>query len=420
MGKKGDCNGLISRAEKRKVAKRVQKALMDKKKILGSKARKVKWPEGCAEGTFCRPYWLPKGWLHGVKIGTCGYSGAGLRVYITPEGKKFYHKVDAEKHVGRKLTIADGEPATVEEVLPNVLQRIPSLCCNSDERLFAQLDPTERSQLPSAREFHFCIISARRTATAQGMRDCLTVQAHFDAAGIKPRWYVDPPSLERYRRMGLDAVKDGGGLVAARNKALDDAAKSKKVCCQVSDDIRRWHYSTAPQIHSKSLDIANAVGRRAKKFQVSPVAAARFLIAKMRAHSSQPKLGGVLPTTNIAMALHLPMSSHTNFILGDFFVSEPQSRVRFDPKMTLKEDYDFTCAHLAKYRTVLRCNRLWLSVKHRTNAGGAVTVRNSEEEQRNIKILRRKWPKRIRLHHTKQDEVVINSGRKRSLDDDID
>merc|ERR1712039_719439 len=139
----------------------------------------------------------------------------------------------------------------------------------------------------------------------------------------------------------------------------------------------------------------------------------------MRAHSSQPKLGGVLPTENIARALHLPMSSYANFILGDFFVSEPQSRVRFDPAMTLKEDYDFTCAHLARYRAVLRCNRLWLSVKHRTNAGGAVTVRNSEEEQRNIKILRRKWPKRIRAHPTKQDEVVINSGpkRRRSLDD---
>merc|ERR1712187_113569 len=95
------------------------------------------------------------------------------------------------------------------------------------------------------------------------------------------------------------------------------------------------------------------------------------------------------------------------FILGDFFVSDVNSAVRFDPTLTLKEDYDFTCAHISRYGAVLRCNRMVLDVAHYTNAGGAVSIRNASEEQKNIKILRKKWPKAIRLHPIRENEVVL-------------
>lgn len=61
------------------------------------------------------------------------------------------------------------------------------------------------------------------------------------AAGAKPVWYVDAPSLASYKALGL-TCKVGGKLVPARNMALRDAARLRKPCVQVSDDIQGWDY----------------------------------------------------------------------------------------------------------------------------------------------------------------------------------
>merc|ERR1719321_18655 len=85
--------------------------------------------------------------------------------------------------------------------------------------------------------------------------------------------------------------------------------------------------------------------------------------------------------------------STQHFVLGDFFVAD-KSPCRFDESMTLKEDYDFTCSHISKHGSVLRCNRMVLTVKHYANQGGAVDNRDSagKKERENIAILQRKWP----------------------------
>mmetsp|Transcript_45850 Transcript_45850/g.147230 ORF Transcript_45850/g.147230 Transcript_45850/m.147230 type:complete len:445 (-) Transcript_45850:77-1411(-) len=412
MGAKGACNGLISRAEKNKMAAKVKRALAAKQTALGSKAQKIKWPIGCLEGTFKRPFWLPSGWLHGVKVGTSGYTGRGLQVFIAPDRvHKFYHRVDIEKYLGKKLTAKDGVPPTFDELLANAMHRVPvvSLRPQHEVALFRCLSDEERAALPDAKDIHFCVVSARRTDEPQGIKGCMIVQESFKAAGIKPRWYVDAKSLQNYRRLGFDAVADGGSLCGARNKALAEAKKLGKACCQVSDDISRWvYYGALDNIHAtKDQDEANRLSRRARRLVISPVAAARFLLARMRASELGPKLGGVLPTGNIARGLaHASVTTH-HFILGDFFVSEAQSEVRFDPKLTLKEDYDFTCSHIERHGAVLRCNRMVLDVAHYSNAGGAVSIRNAAEEQKNIKILMTKWPKAIRKHPTRENEVML-------------
>merc|ERR1712032_1693783 len=134
----------------------------------------------------------------------------------------------------------------------------------------------------------------------------------------------------------------------------------------------------------------------------------------MRTSELKPKLGGVLPTSNIARGLAHPSVTTKNFVLGDFFVSDVRSDVRFDSRLTLKEDYDFTCSHIKRYGSVLRCNRMVLDVAHYTNSGGAVSIRNDSEEQKNIKILRKKWPKAIRAHPTRDNEVVLQWPSKRA------
>merc|ERR1719215_2290519 len=157
----------------------------------------------------------------------------------------------------------------------------------------------------------------------------------------------------------------------------------------------------------------------------------------MRADEQKPKLAGVFPTANAAMTLGAEEFGRHHFILGDFFVAEPSSKCRFDNSitlfwvtffvaepsskcrfdnsMTLKEDYDYTCAHIHAHGSVLRFNRMFLQVKHASNAGGAVEERlkakKGVKERENIAILQRKLPGVFRMNKNRKDsdsEVVMN------------
>mmetsp|Transcript_68109 Transcript_68109/g.142262 ORF Transcript_68109/g.142262 Transcript_68109/m.142262 type:complete len:474 (-) Transcript_68109:324-1745(-) len=425
MGVKGSCNGMFSKEDKDKMALKVKKALAAKKAALGNKAAKVDWPEGCMEGTYARPCWLPAGWLHGVKVGTFGHSGRGLQVFVSPDRtRRFYHRVSIEAYLGRKLTREDGEPPSFDELLANAFHKVPTVQFNPkhEQDFFKCLDDDEKAALPPASDIHFCVISARRTRTSLGIKGCMVVHESLKAGGVKAKWYVDKGSLEQYRRLGFDAVEDGGSLCAARNKALKEARKLNKACCEISDDISRWvYYGALEKTVIKDESEANRLTKRCRKLQVSPVAAARFLLARLRAAQQRnvqhdgknvtggPKLAGVLPTGNVARGIRFPAVTHSNFILGDFFVVDVKSTVDFDSKLTLKEDYDFTCSHLQKYGEVLRCNRMILDVAHYSNAGGAVSIRNAAEEQKNIATLVKKWGiSTIRKHPTRENEVMLH------------
>jgi len=185
----------------------------------------------------------------------------------------------------------------------------------------------------------------------------------------------------------------------------------------VSDDIGKWiYYDCEKQDLRGEVDFkkANNALLGTKQHSVSPLAAAQFILAKMRADPDKPKLGGVYPTSNAAMTLGSQEIGKHHFILGDFFVAEPSSPCRFDLNMTLKEDYDYTCAHIKTHGSVMRCQRLFLQVKHATNEGGAVAARDSagEKEKANIRILQTKWPGVFRANGKRKGvagtEVVMN------------
>merc|ERR1712039_882719 len=109
--------------------------------------------------------------------------------------------------------------------------------------------------------------------------------------------------------------------------------------------------------------------------------------------------------------------------LGDFFVVD-KSKVRFDESMTLKEDYDFSCAHIRAHGSVMRCNRLTLSVKHYSNKGGAVDERDKKgkKERMNVAILKKKWPGCFSANPKRKNEVIMRwkTTNAEEADDDIE
>jgi len=281
-----------------------------------------------------------------------------------------------------------------------------------DATFFKLLSLAERRCLPAKDELHFCVISARRASHNKGARDIAVVQHALTAAGVTPTWYVDEDSLQEYRDLGLKAVV-GGKLTTSRNRALNDASRQGKACVQISDDISLWEYHDGPQASGKTMAALNAAHNAARRYVVSPVAAARFLLAKMRGGPAdtkgrRPQLAGAYMLGNCSRTWAGPAFCRHHFIIGDFFVVD-RSRVRFDETLTLKEDYDFTCSHIQEHGSVFRCNRMTFVAKHYKNPGGACTVRDAKgkEEQRNISILAQKWPQAIRPHPTRKNEVVL-------------
>lgn len=381
-----------------------------------------KWPVNVLVDTE-RAFWLPDDWGQGIK--NTGTGGTYLG-WISPTGTFRYHKNLAgrfkdgvEADVGRALTAVDG----FNGILRKVATRVPP---DSDKRFLSSrlLTASERKHVLPADAFHFCVISARRANTMQGQNDVMLVEAHFRNVNVRPTWYVDAESVDAYRALGLTVVC-GGKLTPARNMGLDHARAKKKVCVQVSDDISLWEYFDIPQLVGANSDFSRMNGAVAKAekdkrvYPISPIAAAQFMLAKMRSHSSKPKLGGVFPQANMAMSVCQEEFGFRHFILGDFFVAEQSSPCRFDNTMTLKEDYDYTAAHLSTHGAVLRCNRMLVRVKHATNAGGAVSSRDSAgaKERANIAILQRKWPGVFSLNGRRSNEVVMSWGRRTGDDE---
>lgn len=124
--------------------------------------------------------------------------------------------------------------------------------------------------------------------------------------------------------------------------------------------------------------------------KVSFVAAAQLMCSQLG--GARAKLAGVYPNANPGTSYMMPQVSKEHFCVGDFLVVDPSSTILFDETMTLKEDYDFTCAHLHEYGAVCRVNRILIEAEHYVNKGGAVDTRNARTEKKNIAILRKKWP----------------------------
>ena len=129
------------------------------------------------------------------------------------------------------------------------------------------------------------------------------------------------------------------------------------------------------------------------------------------------KLAGVYPNANSGMAMNADPVSTDLFCVGDFLIIEPTAGgLRFDERMTLKEDYDFTAQHLAKHGAVARSNRVWVTALHYKNEGGAVADRNDEKEQFNIALLKYKWPGAIAKHPTRGENEVFFAWSRRTVE----
>ena len=187
-----------------------------------------------------------------------------------------------------------------------------------------------------------------------------------------------------YQESGCEQVYETGKLIPSRNFALDHAFERQKMCIQLSDDIKE--VKTNP--NSESVNLADVVEEIAHKFK----------------QTTGVYLLGIPPTDNPFFAKSI--ISKNTFCIGDLFFSKPNP-LRFDEKLTLKEDYDYTLQHCKEYGIVLRYQKYLFSFVHYKNQGGVVSYRNDEEEQNNIRLLKLKWGKAIKDNPKRKNEILL-------------
>lgn len=225
------------------------------------------------------------------------------------------------------------------------------------------------------------IISHQRSANVKKMQDLIGAVT----------WVVGEGESEAYKAAGAIRVIEGGRLTPSRNAALEDAFKLGFPCIQLSDDLKKIKqvvFYEGGKKKDKPLEFTEAVSIMLSRLSMSPF-----------------KLAGIAPTFNSYFSNRETSIRH--FVIGDFLVVLP-SPLRFDEAMTLKEDYDFTIQHIHKYGGVLRNDDVLCNFEHYTNAGGAVSVRTTEEEQKNIQYLKQKWGSIIKDNAKRPNEILLN------------
>lgn len=208
-------------------------------------------------------------------------------------------------------------------------------------------------------------------------------------------WLVPTEEVSLYEEQGATVV-DGGefpNLVATRNLALDLAFEQGLPCVQTDDDF---------------VKIKRAYGKQRTE-EITFNDAVDLMIGRLQ--RAELFYGAVAPTTNPFFVGDI--TSKTGFCIASFCVTLPCG-LRFDAKLTLKEDYDYTLQHIATFGGVVRSNDLLAEYKHYSNSGGAVAVRSTPNEQRNIAYLKSKWGEAIRDNPRRPNEILLTTKKRKT------
>lgn len=237
------------------------------------------------------------------------------------------------------------------------------------------------------------VISARRPGNVPGMQSRL-------GPAEPVTWVVPDGEAADYRLAGARSVlpvpaPTGAAryLPVQRNAALDNARDRGVVCVQTDDDLRRLYAPVWPPGDAKPVRVTITWAQARKR-----------LIDALGATGAY--LAGVNPTTNLLDVINRPETVPYGFVRAALCAIDARHDVpRFDDTLPLKEDYDYSCRHLATYGALVRCNWLLADYSYGTNRGGVVTYRNPQLEAETMGLLVGRWPQYLRPHHRRQGEL---------------
>jgi len=222
------------------------------------------------------------------------------------------------------------------------------------------------------REIIICVPSYRRPNRV----DTLKYLPHI-------RIYIDESEADEYKKNYPQAdfrvMPKGvqGNICRVRNYILDD--NPDKLVAIVDDDLKYLGYHECLAEHK--LENEEEVLRFIKKYSIL-------------AEDWGIKFWGIQINPDKQCYREYTPFSLTSYVASPFGVHLGHN-IRYDERLSLKEDYDFILQFLNVHRKILRVNKFFYVVKQMEQEGGCSVYRNVEEEKRQLQLLQKKWGKNI-------------------------
>lgn len=242
-------------------------------------------------------------------------------------------------------------------------------------------------ELPNGHRVFQAVISANRSRNVRAIQsiagDC--------------SWFVPPGQGNNYHNSGATRTFEIShpisekALIYQRNAALEDAFDADLPCLQMDDDFYRIRH--IPE------DIDPPC-----KWNKCPDLPWEDLLVRMTDRlfaAGDVYFSGCTATPNPFFTSK--RYTFNRFIQAGFTLTRPNP-LRFDPQFPLKEDYDYTCQHLAKYEAILRHEDLLIMFKKTSNVH---LYRNDDLEREVVRRLRNKWSPSIIRPNSRNPETEV-------------
>ena len=203
-------------------------------------------------------------------------------------------------------------------------------------------------------------------------------------------WYVRPEEEKLYQDEGANTkAVIYKSLGDKRNRILQDGKNYDTIF--MDDDIRRFRFAINKK---REIDATfqNVVEDMKKRLNEIPNA----------------KLCGVNSIARPFFFDPLRPISLTNFCVGTICLVRKGSDILHDTQFKMKEDYDFTLQHIKRYGGALRLNYVMVRAGHWNNKGGQTEIRTDEIMDSDIKKLRVKWGRSVRLNPKRPHEILLS------------
>lgn len=232
-------------------------------------------------------------------------------------------------------------------------------------------------------------ISAGRPANVPAM------QALFAPDPIT--WVVPHAERHDYATAGAHAVlpvplpaPGHYQLTTQRQAALTHALTHGAVCIQTDDDCKGFKAATGDERRPPAVEWPE------------------LRDAMLDALDGETHLVGLPPTSNAYFARGKKLTY--GFVLASLHATDT-NEVAWDTTLPVKEDYDFTCGHLARYGRIARLDTYVANYDHYSNRGGVVAVRTPENERDSARRLVERWPDYLRTHARRAGELSFKPQR---------
>lgn len=205
---------------------------------------------------------------------------------------------------------------------------------------------------------------------------------------------AEAPDYEKHHRRVVPVPDSVLGITATRNWILDYAREhGERHVVQCDDDASNFQKCEGIPPRHLGLENPNHATLFENHFQMCEDAHTNLFGYRV---CSDPQ----------AYNSYSPFS-FLSVIVGNFMgiIEDGQ---RFDARLKVKEDYDFSLQSLYRHRRVIRFNKYEFIVSHWFDPGGCAAYRSYETELNAIRILRQKWGGYIIQKHPKRNyEITV-------------